>query len=125
MKASNVDWGVVDSIEVRLEYRQPGGELLSKVLILTEQAGTLSWNIRLDDKTKRTYTYRLVHRLKDGTNRETETFSSEASLLPVDDPFRHLFAFNFCRCLIPRKSKPSSSTWRIPIRTIATNAKSS
>ncbi|RIE05282.1 hypothetical protein [Cohnella faecalis] len=87
VKASNVDWGVVDSIEVRLEYRQPGGELLSKVLILTEQAGTLSWNIRLDDKTKRTYTYRLVHRLKDGTNRETETFSSEASLLPVDDPF--------------------------------------
>ncbi|RIE00600.1 hypothetical protein [Cohnella faecalis] len=32
VKASNVDWGVVDSIEVRLEYRQPGGELLSKYL---------------------------------------------------------------------------------------------
>ncbi|WP_147355961.1 hypothetical protein [Cohnella faecalis] len=82
-------------------------------------------NIRLDDKTKRTYTYRLVHRLKDGTNRETETFSSEASLLPVDDPFPASIRIQFCRCLIPRKSKPSSSTWRIPIRTIATNAKSS
>lgn len=82
-----VDWGIVDSIDVHLSYQQPGGGKLNKILVLTQNSEPPSWKLRLDDKAARSYTYRLVHHLKSGITRETEPVTSEAVIIPVDDPF--------------------------------------
>ncbi|MBD2864935.1 hypothetical protein [Paenibacillus oceani] len=87
IRPASVDWGVVDSIDVHLAYRPPGGAAQNKQLVLTQSLEALTWKLRLDDRTFRSYTYRFVHHLKDGTTRETEPVTSEAALIPVDDPF--------------------------------------
>lgn len=87
VKPAKIDWGVVDSIDVHLAYPLAGGEQLEKTIVLAQQSEPQVWKIRLDDRKARTYTYRFVHRLKDGTTRETEPVASQAALVPVDDPF--------------------------------------
>ncbi|MFK7693015.1 hypothetical protein [Paenibacillus sp. HJGM_3] len=87
VRPASVDWGVVDSIDVHLAYQPPGGAEQTKHLVLTQSSDVQTWKLRLDDRTARSYTYRFVHHLKDGTTRDTEPVTSQAALIPVDDPF--------------------------------------
>jgi hypothetical protein len=95
VQSARVDWGVLDSIDVNLTHRGPDGAVQEKTFVLTESSGPQTWRLRLDDPSARSYSYQLVHHLKDGTKRQTEPVNSRASLVPVDDPFLDALEIEF------------------------------
>lgn len=82
-----IDSEIVDWIDVHLAYTYADNTVLEKVLLVLPTSAPQSWKVRLDDPAAHTYTYRLVHHLKNGTTREQGPFSSRATALPVNDPF--------------------------------------
>jgi hypothetical protein len=90
-----IDGGVIDSTDVRLSYRQPDGTVQEKILIVTATSEPQFWRLRLDDPKTRAYTYRFVHHLKDGTVRETAPVTTQATALPVNDPFEQPIEVDF------------------------------
>lgn len=90
-----IDRGVVESIDVHLTYAPDAGPPLEKMLIVTPNSPAQFWRVRLDDPNLRAYSFRLVHHLKDGSTRETGPVTSEATLLPVNDPFEKALELDF------------------------------
>jgi hypothetical protein len=97
-----LDRAVIDSTDVRLSYQQPGGAVQQKVLTVQPDSPVQFWRLRLDNPQNRTYTYALVHRLKDGTVREVPPVATQATALPVDDPFERPLEIDFVPLFDPQ-----------------------
>jgi hypothetical protein len=83
---NQIDPKVVESTDVHLRY-EAGGWIREKTFLVTSDSQPQFWKLRLTDPVTRSYTYHLIHHLKDGSTRETEPIVSQASSIPVDDPF--------------------------------------
>jgi len=90
VRPNRMDAGVIDSTDVHLSYESPTG--WSHEQVLNVEPGSAPQHVRLrvskpDERGARTYSYRLVHHLRDGTTKELGPRTQEATSIPVDDPF--------------------------------------
>ena len=92
---NSIDAGVIESTEVNLHYASPNGWTQEKSFFVTPEAPPQVWKLRLSDPTARDYSYHLVHHLKDGTTRSTESVTTRAAKLPVNDPFEQALEIEF------------------------------
>jgi hypothetical protein len=83
----DLDGDVIDSTDVLLHYEHPGRWSRDKVITIRPGGPEQSWKLRLSDPERRTFSYRLVHRLKDGTTVETTPVTTDIPLVTVNDPF--------------------------------------
>jgi hypothetical protein len=83
----DLDADMIDSTDVLLHYEHPGRWSRDKLLTVRPGGGALTWKLRLSDPERRTFTYKWIHRLKDGTSRETEPVTTNIPLVSVNDPF--------------------------------------
>ena len=104
-----LDAGVISWTDVTFSYEDPSGWKAERTLTVNPGGEHQAWRVRTSSPEHKTYTYRRVHHLKDGTTREIEPVTSRASSLPIDDPFpasidpRFVFQFppaDFQRVLI-------------------------
>jgi hypothetical protein len=100
-----IDRGIIESIDVHLTYQPADAPLLEKTLIVFPDSQPQFWRVRLDDLQARSYTFRLVHHLKDGSTRETGPVTTEATLLPVDDPFGQRLELDFVPLFDPATTR--------------------
>lgn len=84
---NRMDSGVIVSTDVHFSYESPGGWKRERELTVRPDSQPQHIKLRLTDPSARSYSYRLVHHLKDGRTREGETRVQEATSIPVDDPF--------------------------------------
>ncbi len=82
-----IDAGAIESIDVILEYAEKNGKKREKTVTVLPNSPPQFWRLRLSDPTQRSYSYRQVHHLKDGTIRETPLVTTRATTILVDDPF--------------------------------------
>jgi len=82
-----IDPDMIDSTDVMLRYEHAGRWSRDKIITVTPGGPPQSWKLRLTDPERRAFTYRLIHRLRDGTTSETDPVSSEIPLVTVNDPF--------------------------------------
>lgn len=82
-----IDWGILDSIDVNLNYQDQGGLSLDKYFTLTPDSVPQFWKLRLNDPKARSYSYSFVYHMKDGSTRKTKQVITKALAVPVDDPF--------------------------------------
>jgi len=83
----DLDPDMIDSTDVQLHYEHPGRWARDKVITVHPGGPQQSWKLRLSDPLQQTYTYKWIHRLKDGTSRETAPLASNIPLITVNDPF--------------------------------------
>lgn len=84
---NRLDRGIIDSTEVQLKFDDSTGWSKKKTLVVTPDSQPQFWRLRTADPKSNTYTYRFVHRLKNGTKQETPWFTTQAQAVAVDDPF--------------------------------------
>ena len=85
---NRIDADLVDAIDVELSHQFADGAVISDVLRVRPGGEALHWKIRTESPDDRSYSFSLVHFLKDGTTRREGPFVGTAAALPVDDPFR-------------------------------------
>jgi hypothetical protein len=90
-----IDWQVMESITVQLRYEDSAGWAAKKDVLLTSGAAAQRWRLRLSKKNELAYTYRVVHRLKDGTEKVEGPFLTQATALPISDPLPGELAIEF------------------------------
>jgi hypothetical protein len=78
---------LIASTEVHLSWIGDNGQTRERVLSVVPGGPIQTWRVRRRDPTRRDYTARFVHHLKDGTTRETDPTTTTATTLLVDDPF--------------------------------------
>jgi hypothetical protein len=100
-----IDAGVIDSIDVDLAHTDPGGEIVRRTLNVTPGSQPQFWRVRLDDPKARTYTYQLTHHLKDGTVRTADPVTTQATALPVNDPFEQAIEIDFVPLMNATKTR--------------------
>jgi len=83
----DLDPDMIDSTDVCLRYEHPGHWSRDKVITVRPGSAAQSWKLRLSDPEQRWFTYKWVHRLKDGSTRETEPVRTNIPLITVNDPF--------------------------------------
>lgn len=82
-----IDFEIVEFIDVDLVYQDPSGWTREKSFRFTEETGPQTWKLRLSIPAVRGFTYKLTHRLKDGTTRESPMMTSRVPRVLVEDPF--------------------------------------
>ena len=82
-----IDVGIVDAIDVELAYDDGGSFQQLDLLRIEPGAAEQLWRLRLTRPDHRSWTARFTHHLKNGTVLTSGPLTSEASVLPVDDPF--------------------------------------
>ncbi|NER82025.1 MAG: hypothetical protein F6K42_21180, partial [Leptolyngbya sp. SIO1D8] len=92
---NSIDAGIVESTEVHLHYESPDGWTRNQLFFVQPASAPQTWKLRLGDPTARTYSYHLVHHLKDGTTRTTEAIATQATKLPINDPFEQALEIEF------------------------------
>ncbi|MDR4467761.1 MAG: hypothetical protein MRJ68_05575 [Nitrospira sp.] len=101
-----MDRGIIASTDVILEYHDKKSGWKKRTTIqVTPDSQPQSWKLRLSDPSARAYTYKLIHHFKDGSAREGETVLTQASAVPVDDPFESALDLLFFPALDPAKTK--------------------
>jgi hypothetical protein len=85
--SNNIDWGVLESIDVNLNYQDQGDLSLDKSFTLTPDSVPQFWKLRLSDPKARSYSYSFVYHMKDGSTKKTNPVTTRALVVPVDDPF--------------------------------------
>jgi hypothetical protein len=83
----DLDPDMIDSTDVLLHYEHTGRWSRDKLITVKPGAAEQSWKMRLSDPEKRNFSYKLVHRLKDGTTRESGPIESDIPSVTVNDPF--------------------------------------
>jgi hypothetical protein len=83
----DLDADMIDSTDILLHYEHQGRWARDKVITVKPGGAEQSWKLRLSDPEKRAFFYKLVHRLKDGTTRESEKVSTAVPSVTVNDPF--------------------------------------
>ena len=91
----DLDPDMVDSTDVYLHYEHPGRWSRDKIITVRPGGPEQSWKLRLSNPEQRTFSYRWVHRLKDGTTRETEPVSTNIPLVTVNDPYEEPLIIEF------------------------------
>jgi hypothetical protein len=84
--ANRLDPVLIASTDVHISWIGDNGPR-KRVLSVVPGGPAQTWRVRRRDPTRRDYTWRFVHHLKDGTTRETDPTTTTATTLPVDDPF--------------------------------------
>ncbi len=84
---NRIDADVVIATDVHLEYRDASGWSQKDVLTILPGKDAQFWKLRLEDRTATSYTYSMVHHLKDGSTIQTDPVVTSASSIAVDDPF--------------------------------------
>jgi len=84
---NRIDWGVIDSIDAILSYQSPTGWSKTKTFTFASTSPAQVWKLRLDDPNARSYNYRFVYHLKDGTKQESELTTTETTAIALNDPF--------------------------------------
>jgi len=84
---NDIDWGVLNSIDVNLNYQDQEGLSLDKYFILRPDSVSQFWRLRLSDPKARSYSYSFVYHMKDGSTRTTSPVTTRAVIVPVNDPF--------------------------------------
>jgi len=84
---NQLDPVLIASTEVHLSWIGDNGQTRERVLSVVPGGPAQTWRVRRRDPTRRDYTARFVHHLKDGTTRQTDPITTTATTLPVDDPF--------------------------------------
>jgi hypothetical protein len=82
-----IDPGIVDRVEVALQYADPSGWTESDSFIVRGDSKPQIWKLRLADKTQRTYSYTTRCVLKDGTVFTAGPVTSTASGVIINDAF--------------------------------------
>ncbi len=83
----DLDADMIDSTDVLLHYEHSGSWSRDKLITVRPGGAEQSWKLRLSDPERREFSYKLVHRLNDGSTRETERISSTIPSITVNDPF--------------------------------------
>jgi hypothetical protein len=83
----DLDADMIDSTDVMLHYEQPGRWSRDKLITVKPGGPAQSWKLRLSDPNQRGFTYKLVHRLTDGTTRSAGPVATDIPLVTVNDPF--------------------------------------
>lgn len=84
----DLDPDMIDSTDVMLRYEHAGRWSRDKLITVLPGGATESWKLRLSDPERRGFSYRLVHRLKDGTTQQTDVVNTTIPLVTVNDPFQ-------------------------------------
>lgn len=84
---NRIDSGVVVATDVNLTYQSPSGWTQHDVLTVIPGKEPQHWRLRLEDRGSTSYSYDMVHHLKDGSSIKTDPITTTATTLPVDDPF--------------------------------------
>ncbi|MFJ8536819.1 hypothetical protein [Streptomyces sp. NPDC093591] len=84
---NRIDEGIVDAIDVELSYDDSVTFRRNDVLRVLPKGGPQVWRLRLTRPNHRSWTATFRHHLKNGTVLTTGPLTSEASFLPVNDPF--------------------------------------
>lgn len=83
-----IDWGVVRSVDVNLQYADPGHGFTHEThLVFTQATPAQKWALRLSDPERREITSSLTFHLEDGTTRTLPPQTTRATAVPIDDPF--------------------------------------
>jgi hypothetical protein len=82
-----MDKGVLEYTEVQLTYKGASGWTKKKSFNVTPDSAAQVWKLRLSDPAARSYSYTLIHHLKDGTTRAAPPVAAHDSAIMVDDPF--------------------------------------
>lgn len=102
---NRIDRTLIESIDVNLAYQDSKGWTQQTSLNVTPDSQPQFWRLRLSDPTARTYSYTLVHHLKDGTTRQTDAVTTEATAIAVDDPFDKSLDLEFIPLYDPSKMR--------------------
>ncbi len=102
---NQVDWGIVDSLDVDLSYQSPSGWTHEKTLNFVEDTPPQPWKVRLSDATARDYTYAVTWRLKDGSRKTSLPQVTRATCLPIEDPFAGKLDIEFIPLFDSRKTR--------------------
>jgi len=102
---NRIDTGVISSTEVELEYRDSKGWIQKKTMIVLPNSEPQFWKLRISESKSRSFTYKFTHHLKDGTTKVTEPVTSQASAVPVDDPFEGALDLVFIPALDPARTR--------------------
>ena len=84
---NRLDAGIVDAVDVDLSYDDGATFQRQDTFRVLPGHGPQSWRLRLTDPGKREWTASFTHHLSNGTTRTTGPVTSDATFLPVDDPF--------------------------------------
>ncbi|MCY7277869.1 MAG: hypothetical protein LH702_30065, partial [Phormidesmis sp. CAN_BIN44] len=98
---NRIDWGAIDSIDTILSYQSPTGWSKTKIITLTATSQAQFWKLRLDDSNARSYSYRFVYHLKDGSIQESEKLTTEATAIAVNDLFEGALDLEFIPLFAP------------------------
>ncbi len=89
-----IDWGIIDAIDVQLRHEGAEG-VLEHTILLQRDTPQQVWNVRTTDRDARSYTYTLVHHLRDGSTRTSTPVTTQATTVLVDDPFEDALNLTF------------------------------
>ncbi|MER3478377.1 MAG: hypothetical protein C4287_20305 [Leptolyngbya sp. ERB_1_2] len=98
---NRIDWGVIDSIDAVLSYQSPTGWNKNKTFTLISASPAQTWKLRLDDPNARSYSYRFVYHLKDGTTQQSDLIATEATAIVLNDPFEGALDLQFIPLFTP------------------------
>jgi hypothetical protein len=84
---NRLDPVLIASTAVHLSWIGDSDQTRERVLTVVPGGPAQTWRVRRRNPTRRDYTWRLVHHLKDGTTRETDQSTTAATTLLVDDSF--------------------------------------
>jgi hypothetical protein len=82
-----LDPDMVDSTDVVLRYEHAGSWARDKVVTVRPGGAEQLWKLRLSDPARRSFSYRFVHRLKDGTTSESRPVETDIPSVTVNDPY--------------------------------------
>jgi hypothetical protein len=84
---NRIDAGIVDAVDVALSYDDGATFRRADRFRVLPGGEPQFWRLRLTRPARRTWEAIFTHHLKSGETRVTGPVSSDASFLPVDDPF--------------------------------------
>lgn len=83
-----LDGNRVDYSEVELTYKGTNGWTTRKVIRVAPDSEPQFWRVRASDRSALRYTYKVVHYMKDGTTIAVDPVETDATKLPINDPFK-------------------------------------
>jgi len=84
---NRIDAGIVEAIDVRMTYDDGATFQRADTFRVLPTSAPQFWRLRLTQPQARAWQATFTHHLRNGDQRTTGPISSDASVLPVDDPF--------------------------------------
>ena len=85
--SNRIDAGIVDAIDVALTYDDAATFQRADTFRVLPGSEPQFWRLRLTQPAKREWQATFTHHLKNGATQTSGPITSDASFLPVDDPF--------------------------------------